>query len=105
MVDLLQTKWKSFIKREFYRQIMTFFVYFCISMFVFTVRPATPAVQCLPNINGTTNSTLAATLTTSALDAFDIDDGSSIEERLTTLMLDQDYVVTPSTLDTEGERG
>ena len=28
VVDLLQTKWKSFIKRTFFRQIFTFFIYF-----------------------------------------------------------------------------
>ena len=28
VVDLLQTKWKSFIKRSYYRQLITFIVYF-----------------------------------------------------------------------------
>ena len=45
VVDLLQTKWKSFIKRSYYRQLITFVVYFLLSSFVFILRPSAPQHQ------------------------------------------------------------
>ena len=39
VVNILQTKWKCFIRREFFKQIFIFFIYFCLSMFVFVSRP------------------------------------------------------------------
>ena len=42
VVDLLQMKWKSFIKRSYYRQLLTFVVYFLLSSFVFILRPSAP---------------------------------------------------------------
>ena len=42
VVDLLQMKWKSFIKRSYYRQLLTFIVYFLLSSFVFILRPSAP---------------------------------------------------------------
>ena len=38
IVDLLQTKWKSFIKKNFFIQMAMYSVYFVISLFVFVSR-------------------------------------------------------------------
>ena len=38
VVDLLQTKWKSFIKKNFFIQMAMYSVYFVISLFVFVSR-------------------------------------------------------------------
>lgn len=39
MIDLLKTKWNSFVKAKFYRQFYFFSVYFFISLFAFLLRP------------------------------------------------------------------
>ena len=38
IVDLLNVKWKSFIRRTFYTQFFTFFLFFCLSSSCFLVR-------------------------------------------------------------------
>ncbi|XP_055376227.1 transient receptor potential cation channel subfamily V member 5 [Condylostylus longicornis] len=43
MIDLLKTKWESFVKSRFYRQFYLFFVYFMISLVSFTLRPGPAA--------------------------------------------------------------
>lgn len=55
VVNILQTKWKCFIRREFFKQIFIFFVYFCLSMFVFVSRPMRASeYNCVPkNETGT----------------------------------------------------
>jgi transient receptor potential cation channel subfamily V protein 5 len=53
IVNILQTKWKCFIRREFFKQIFIFFIYFCLSMFVFVSRPMRAGeYNCMPK-NGT----------------------------------------------------
>ena len=42
MVDLLNTKWKTFVRGSYYRQFFTFIVYFLLSSFVFIMRPSAP---------------------------------------------------------------
>ena len=56
VVNLLHTKWKCFIRREFFKQIFIFFIYFCLSMFVFVSRPMRASeYNCVPkNETGTT---------------------------------------------------
>ena len=39
IVDLLKVKWESFIRRTFYRQFITFTMFFLVSTAVFTLRP------------------------------------------------------------------
>lgn len=39
LIDLLKTKWESFVKAKFYRQFYIFAVYFFISLFAFGLRP------------------------------------------------------------------
>lgn len=39
MIDLLKTKWNTFVKAKFYRQFYMFAIYFLISLFAFTLRP------------------------------------------------------------------
>lgn len=39
LIDLLKTKWETFVKAKFYRQFRIFAVYFLISLFAFGLRP------------------------------------------------------------------
>lgn len=39
LIDLLKTKWETFVKAKFYRQFYLFAVYFVISMAAFGLRP------------------------------------------------------------------
>ncbi|XP_058834961.1 transient receptor potential cation channel subfamily V member 5 [Topomyia yanbarensis] len=38
LIDLLKTKWNTFVKDKFYRQFFVFFCYFCVSLVSFTLR-------------------------------------------------------------------
>ncbi|XP_032513421.2 transient receptor potential cation channel subfamily V member 5 [Danaus plexippus] len=42
LIDLLKTKWNSFVKFRFYRQFILFSFYFLISLICFTIRPGPP---------------------------------------------------------------
>ena len=57
VVDLLRVKWNSFVKREFFKQMFIFSIFFFLSMFVFLVRPK-PRGVCNPEdpANSTTES-------------------------------------------------
>ena len=57
VVDLLRVKWNSFVKREFFKQMFIFSIFFFLSMFVFLVRPI-PRGVCNPEdpANSTTES-------------------------------------------------
>lgn len=39
LIDLLKTKWNTFVKAKFYRQFYFFTIYFFISLFAFLLRP------------------------------------------------------------------
>lgn len=39
LIDLLKTKWETFVKAKFYRQFYLFAIYFFISLFAFGLRP------------------------------------------------------------------
>lgn len=39
LIDLLKTKWNTFVKAKFYRQFYFFFCYFLVSLFAFGLRP------------------------------------------------------------------
>lgn len=39
LIDLLKTKWETFVKAKFYRQFYLFAIYFVISLFAFGLRP------------------------------------------------------------------
>lgn len=39
LIDLLKTKWNTFVKAKFYRQFYFFFMYFLVSLFAFGLRP------------------------------------------------------------------
>lgn len=39
LIDLLKTKWETFVKAKFYRQFYLFAIYFFISLFAFCLRP------------------------------------------------------------------
>ena len=58
VVDLLLTKWKSFIKRTFFRQIFTFFIYFLISTYCFVKRPNGLGEHCVAMANQTNTTSL-----------------------------------------------
>ena len=38
VVDLLQVKWKSFVKREFFTKMFLYLVFFCLASFSFIFR-------------------------------------------------------------------
>ncbi|XP_053680453.1 transient receptor potential cation channel subfamily V member 5 [Anopheles nili] len=42
LIDLLKTKWNTFVKDKFYRQFFMFFCYFCVSLVSFTLRNGPP---------------------------------------------------------------
>ena len=42
LIDLLKTKWNTFVKFRFYRQFFLFFCYFLVSLVCFTLRPGPP---------------------------------------------------------------
>lgn len=39
LIDLLKTKWETFVKSRFYRQFYLFATYFCVSLVSFLLRP------------------------------------------------------------------
>jgi transient receptor potential cation channel subfamily V protein 5 len=39
LIDLLKTKWNTFVKAKFYQQFYCFSIYFFISLFAFLLRP------------------------------------------------------------------
>ena len=73
VVDLLKVKWASFIRREFFKQMFIFLVFFLLGMFCFVVRPL-PQGTCKLDFgnstdpeNGTTTSTTTSTTTTTTM--------------------------------------
>ncbi|VVC93017.1 unnamed protein product [Leptidea sinapis] len=42
LIDLLKTKWNTFVKFRFYRQFILFSCYFLVSLVCFTLRPGPP---------------------------------------------------------------
>ncbi|XP_062528665.1 transient receptor potential cation channel subfamily V member 5 isoform X1 [Bombyx mori] len=42
LIDLLKTKWNTFVKFRFYRQFILFSCYFLVSLICFTLRPGPP---------------------------------------------------------------
>ncbi len=95
VVDLLLTKWKSFIKKTFYRQIAMFTVYFCIALYVSIVRPAPPFPDCVfPN--ATTSPAAADNLNTTQM-LPSVSPGSVLgEDSLTTLAMNSITTLPPS---------
>ena len=85
IVDLLQTKWKSFIKKEFFRQLTIFALYFFLASFCYITRPIVPPANCI-------NETIAL-LNVTNLTSYD----PSIEELLTTLGGDNEDLYTDVT--------
>ena len=85
IVDLLQTKWKSFIKREFFRQLTIFAMYFFLASFCYITRPIVPAANCI-------NATIELLNVTNST-SYD----PSIEELLTTLGGDNEDLYTDVT--------
>lgn len=60
VIDLLKTKWNTFVKRRFYRQFFLFAFYFLISLVCFTLRPGPPEKSSSPpdpSQNTTENTT------------------------------------------------
>ena len=72
VVDLLKVKWSSFIRREFFKQMFIFLIFFLLGMFCFIVRPV-PQGICKLDLgnstdfeNGTTTTTTTTTSTTTS---------------------------------------
>ena len=66
VVDLLKVKWSSFIRREFFKQMFIFLVFFLLGMFCFVVRPLPQGTCKLDSGNSTDfeNGTTTTTTTT-----------------------------------------
>lgn len=58
LIDLLKTKWNTFVKFRFYRQFLLFFCYFLVSLVCFTLRPGPPD----RTLNGTAINTTVGPL-------------------------------------------
>lgn len=56
LIDLLNAKWKTFVKSKFYKQFFTFAFYFLITLVCFTLRPGPPTKTAVAVTNAT-NST------------------------------------------------
>lgn len=59
--DLLQTKWKTFIKARFYRQFILFALYFLISATAFVLRPVHKSKNTKSNATTLSNISVAVT--------------------------------------------
>ena len=46
IVDLLKVKWETFIKREFFKQMLQFTIFFCLAITAFVLRPLVPESSC-----------------------------------------------------------
>ena len=53
VVDLLKVKWETFIKREFFKQMTQFTIFFCLAITAFIIRPPTPEPECKQENNST----------------------------------------------------
>ncbi|KAL3281599.1 hypothetical protein HHI36_004806 [Cryptolaemus montrouzieri] len=62
LIDLLKTKWNTFVKFKFYRQFFTFAFYFMISLVAFTLRPGPPIYHSEISHNATNFTILSANL-------------------------------------------
>lgn len=68
LIDLLNAKWNTFVKKKFYKQFFTFAFYFLITLVCFTLRPGPPAKTqtAAPTTTNNTNSTLLHLNTTNS---------------------------------------
>jgi transient receptor potential cation channel subfamily V member 5 len=57
LIDLLKTKWETFVKAKFYRQFYLFAIYFFISLFAFGLRPKAIGSDDDDDSDGAGNST------------------------------------------------
>ena len=62
VVDLLKVKWNTFIKREFFKQMAMFTVFFSLAITAFIIRPLVPEEEC-----GQEEETSSSNLTMSPL--------------------------------------
>lgn len=53
LIDLLNAKWKTFVKTKFYKQFFTFAFYFLITLVCFTLRPGPPVSRQATSTNST----------------------------------------------------
>lgn len=57
LIDLLKTKWNTFVKSRFYRQFYLFASYFLISLVSFLLRPG-PGIEDEENMDGNKNGAI-----------------------------------------------
>ncbi len=88
VVDLLKVKWKTFIKREFFKQMFSFTIFFFISCFVYIGRPWEPEFSCV-DIEEAANMTNSSELLTTTLSLF-----PDVEYTTTLASILTDYDVT-----------
>lgn len=53
LIDLLNAKWKTFVKTKFYKQFFTFAFYFLTTLICFTLRPGPPLTKQAALVNNT----------------------------------------------------
>ncbi|CAG4921815.1 unnamed protein product [Colias eurytheme] len=73
LIDLLKTKWNTFVKFRFYRQFILFACYFLVSLVCFTLRPGPPDKV---TTNTTVINTTVATVANEIELAMDVDNCS-----------------------------
>ncbi|XP_045507975.1 transient receptor potential cation channel subfamily V member 5 [Colias croceus] len=73
LIDLLKTKWNTFVKFRFYRQFILFACYFLVSLVCFTLRPGPPDKV---TTNTTVINTTVATVANEIEIAMDVDNCS-----------------------------
>lgn len=69
LIDLLNAKWNTFVKKKFYKQFFTFAFYFLVTLVCFTLRPGPPPktqAAAPPTTTNNTNSTLLHLNTTNS---------------------------------------
>lgn len=67
LIDLLNAKWNTFVKKKFYKQFFTFAFYFLITLVCFTLRPGPPTkTQAAAPANNTNSSLLRVNVTDAA---------------------------------------
>lgn len=60
LIDLLNAKWKTFVKAKFYKQFFTFAFYFLITLVCFTLRPGPPLNRQAASVNSTNHTSTNA---------------------------------------------
>lgn len=56
LIDLLKTKWNTFVKYRFYKQFFCFTIYFVISLLTYILRPGPESTHDFPSNKSVINN-------------------------------------------------